>query len=179
MENNFNHRPRLYRFGRFFLVLITLAAFATAASGCGGGGGGSAASSTVITTPGTNPGLSFTSPASATQMSDVDFRAETFYIEIKHTAALRSGSLVVNFSMDGGTPTNIASYFSEYNSTTLRTNSQFYNFTRSLFDLATNDSTRRMTVNASANSSDGGSGSATPLYFEVLPAAAPPPPLSP
>ena len=146
-------------------TFILLAVFCVVDSGCGGGGGGAAPPAAV------SPGLSVTQPRAGDQVSDVDFRAENFYIEITHAAPLNMSSFSVHFSMDGGTAQDITSYFSDVNATTLRSGN-LYQFTRTLFVLASNDHSRNMFVSVSAESTTGVAGTAT-RSFVVYPVAPP------
>lgn len=147
--------------------ILAAVALCAAVSGCGGGGGGGGGGAAP---PPQTPAsfISVSKPSNGSAMSDVAFRAtDTFYIEISHTAPLETNSLSVTFRMDSGSAQNITGYFTEVNSTTLRSGGMTA-FTRGLFDFRTNDVNRVMTVTATARNSSGVSGSAA-TSFTVYP----------
>ncbi|HOO55333.1 MAG TPA: hypothetical protein PLN69_00815 [bacterium] len=144
--------------------------------GCGGGG------SIVGDRGGDNevPVISMNNPSPQSSISDVEFRAETFYIEfdIYDTSTLVESSKQISFKMDDGTAVDVTDRFTMTDSNTIKSNGDFYTYTRTLFDLATNDQTRHITVSVSimdyAENEGGFTGS-----FNVYPTdmPAPPPPL--
>ncbi|MFA6447928.1 MAG: carboxypeptidase-like regulatory domain-containing protein [bacterium] len=122
----------------------------------------------------TVPVISVIYPQAAAQISDVDFRSESFYIEVTYSdsAPMDAGSLNVTLKMDSDPAQNVTSYFQAVNSTTLRS-SGIYVFNRTLFLLPSNDHSRIMTVSVSLKDMSGNTGTAS-RSFTVYPVSPPP-----
>jgi hypothetical protein len=157
-----------FSFARYFR--LSLIAVFMAASGCGGGGGGAHLQSAVST----DPALSLMHPESKSRISDVDFRSELFYIQFNYTGStpMDLSTLYVSLKMDGDSPQDITGYFAAANATTIKSASNFYQFTRALFPLPSNDVERTMTVSVSIKDRAGNSAENSKT-FVVYPA--PPP----
>lgn len=162
---------------RFFSMIVTVCAV-IAFSGCGGGGGGGGSSTTTTTTTTTTsdttaPILAITYPAANQSIYDTDFFANTFYVEFSYSDAnpINAGSIAVSMQMDSGSAVNVSQYFSPVTSTLIRSNA-LYNYTRTLFTLASNTTTHTIVVTAAARDSAGNLGIASTTF--IVPPAPPP-----
>jgi hypothetical protein len=119
------------------------------------------------------PTLGLAYPAPCASVSDVDFRADTFYIEISFadTFVMNTSTLNVTLKMDNGAAQDITSYFQAVSSTALRSTG-LYAFNRTLFVLASNDHSRMMKITVSMKDMGGNSGTAN-AAFTVYPVAPP------
>ena len=119
-----------------------------------------------------------TAPVPASSISDVDFHAETFVVQLSYSddSSMDFTTLSITLKMDNGATQDITSYFSKTSETIIQS-SNLYQFTRTLFALPSNDVTRTMTVTVSIKSLAGVTGGAT-SNFAVYPSgpAAPPDP---
>ena len=106
----------------------------------------------------TPPEITFSNPGSSTQISDVDFRDETFFMLLGYSdaAPLHAGNLKITLSMDGGAETDVASYFTQPDSASIKSNN-FYEYTRTLFNLASNDEEHTITIRVTAEDASGNS----------------------
>lgn len=122
-------------------------------------------------TDSTPPVAALSYPAQSAEVSDVDFRAEAFYIQFSYSDAngLYTGAMRVTLSMDGGAAHDITNYFSLQNGTQIRS-ANLYQFTRTLFGLPSNNTARTMTVNLHAEDLSGNAAAATGT-FTVYPLA--------
>ena len=121
----------------------------------------------------TAPAVSLASPGAGVQISDVDFRSETFNLQMGYSDATPAytSSLSVALSMDGGANQDITGYFSLADAATI-SSSDLYQFTRTLFDLPSNDTTRTMTLRMSVDDASGNKTIAS-WSFTVYPLAPP------
>jgi len=119
------------------------------------------------------PTLGLAYPAACASVSDVDFRSDTFYIEISYsdTAAMNTSALSVTLKMDNDTAQDITSYFHAVSSTALRSTG-LYVFNRTLFELPSNDHSRLMKITVSMKDMTGNTGTAN-AAFTVYPVAPP------
>lgn len=149
------------------IVAAALCCFVLA--GCGGGGGGCG----TVAGDTTAPTLAVAYPQSGALVSDVDFRNEAFYIQISYTdsSPVDMNSLNVTLKMDDDAAQDITSYFQKVNDTTIKS-SGLYAFNRTLFELASNDHAREMTVNVTAKDTYKNAGSASGA-FTVYPDSPP------
>ena len=161
------------KFALFFprpWVLVLLMGLA-AAAGCGGGGGG------VVGNRGGDgvaPVLTMTSPAQAGRVSDVEFLKippdQPFSITVNYadTSPMAFNTIHATLKMDAATAQDITSYFARVDASTIRTNSDFYVFTNSLFDIRTSDTSRVMTLTLSIQDEQQNVGNLT-TTFTVFP----------
>lgn len=121
----------------------------------------------------TPPALAFSSPGASSLVSDVDFRSETFNFLFGYSdsAPLHAASLKITLSMDSGAETDITEYFTQPDAASIQSGG-IYQFTRTLFNLASNDKTRTMTINMTAEDASGNSQSVS-WTFTVYPQAPP------
>jgi hypothetical protein len=158
---------------RPFLFIAAL--LMAVAAGCGGGGGG------VGNRGGDDvaPALAMAAPTPASRVSDVDFRAEAFYIQFSYTdtTPMQPTTMRVTLKMDSGAAQDITAYFSRIDDTTIKS-TNLYLFTRTLFDLPTNDVSRVMTVTISINdyARNTGSYATTFTVYPYGPSVPPSPP---
>ena len=157
-------------------ILMCLAALLLA-PGCGGGGGGG-------TTPAPPapavPSVSLASPAPGSTVSDVDFRAEAFAIQINYSnaSAMNFSTLSVTLKMDNGAPQDITAYFSKTSETVIQS-SNLNEFNQTLFVMSTNEVTRTMTVTVTIKSLENATGTTTASFTVYPDLALPPPPAPP
>ncbi len=121
----------------------------------------------------TSPSISFTYPAQAELISDVDFRSQTFYIQLSYSDGCPADmtNSKIYLTMDQGTQNDISSYFSATDNSTIQS-SGLYEFNRTLFSLPTNDISRIIQIDATIYDSSGNSSSSS-LSFTVYPLAPP------
>ncbi|MEW6203566.1 MAG: hypothetical protein AB1546_16450 [bacterium] len=135
-------------------------------TGCGGGGGSGAVNNGGDAV---NPVVNMTVPAPNSSVSDVDFQSEAFYIQFSYNDAspIATGTLSVTMKMDNGAAQDITSYFSQTDSSSIKS-SNLYNYTRTLFLLQANDTSRTITINATIQDSAQNTGTAS-ASFTVYP----------
>ena len=175
-----------------FLLAIMPALFA---AGCGGGGGGGG----IKTSGGgggggdtTAPSVTVARPSTGSSVSDVDFRSDAasgneFIVEVTYSdsSAMLANSLYVTMAIklesdsSYGAPQEITSYFTKVNDTTYRS-SNLSQYTRTLFNLTTNDVTRNVRISATLkdSASNSGTGISEIRVYPVSPGVPPAPPPS-
>lgn len=147
--------------------------YSTVASGASVSEAVSRISSGGSLTDRTPPEITFSNPGSSTRISDVDFRDQAFFVQLGYSdaAPLHTGNLKITLSMDGGDETDVTSYFTQPDSASIKSNG-FYQYTRTLFNLASNDEEHTITIRVTAEDASGNSQFAG-WSFTVYPQAPP------
>lgn len=171
------HGRKIFKTNNIAVVIILLIATALTACGCGGGGGGAG----VGNRGGDDvaPVISMSSPTNGGRISDVDFRAETFNIQLSYsdTTPMIYSTFKATMKMDTGAAADISSYFGQVDASTVKS-ANLYQYTRTLFDLPTNDTSRTITISVQLNDSAGNTGRST-FTITVYPYGPAVPPVPP
>jgi len=134
--------------------------------GCGGGGGLGVGNRGGDVNA---PVLTMSNPEPDGRVSDMDFHSGNFYMQFSYNdgSPMVISTLSVTMKMDTGSAQDITSYFSQTDSSTIKS-SNLYNYTRTLFMLQTNDTSHSIAVTISIQDTAQNTGN-TSAGFTVYP----------